>query len=56
MLLQLNPTLQTPTKYGHLIILDSLLCPGGKESPSFSPDSMALSLSVLMGFDYIIAE
>ena len=58
-----RPTLQTPTKYTHLI-MDSLLCPWEKKAYTFSINStwtsdtlliwtlcLALSVSVLTGFD-----
>ena len=41
-IIQSNPALQTPSYYGCLIIIDSLLCPWGKKALTFSLDSTHL--------------
>ena len=39
---QPNISVKPPTQYRHLIIRDSLLCPRGKETLAFSPNSTCL--------------
>ena len=45
---QSNPTLQTDTHFGHLIITDSFLCPWGKKALRFSINSTHLIWTLSM--------